>query len=106
MSRIPVEFMDHLEFYSKPGVMTDPGKYAYLFAGLPDDLASLCSVIQNNLIHVFWAERMGINLTEIQKNTLQIRSVSRKLARISETNSQPLTTPRSLEQRQVGNCRD
>lgn len=106
MNRIPVEFMDHLAFYSKPGIMTDPGKYAYLFAGLPDDLASLCSVIQNNLIHVFWAERMGIKLTESQQSTLQIRSVSGKLAHIAENDNQPLTIPRSLEQRQVGNCRD
>jgi len=106
MSRIPVEFMDHLAFYSKPGIMTDPGKYSYLFEGLPDDLAALCSVIQNNMIHVFWAERMGINLTEIQKNTLEIRSVSGKLARIAEKGNQSLTTPRSIEQRQVGNCRD
>jgi hypothetical protein len=98
--------MDSLEFYSKPGMMTDPGKHAYLLEGLPDDLVSLCQVVQNNLIHVFWAERMGVNLTEAQQGTLQVRSVSEKLARIAETSDQPLSMPRSLDKRQVGNCRD
>jgi len=98
--------MDPLAFYSKPGMMTDPGKHAYLLAGLPDDLVSLCSVVQNNLIHVFWAERMGVNLTEARKATLQIRPVSEKLANIAQTNHRPLSTPRTVDQRQVGNCRD
>jgi hypothetical protein len=98
--------MDPLAFYSKPGLMTDPGKHASLLAGLPDDLASLCSVVQNNLIHVFWAERMGLSLTEDQQGSLQIRPVSEKLARIAETCDQPLNIPRPLDQRQVGNCRD
>jgi hypothetical protein len=98
--------MNPLAFYSKPGMMTDPSKHAYLLAGLPDDLVSLCSVVQNNLIHVFWAERMGVNLTEGQQSTLQMRSVSEKLAHIAETNDQPLNIPRPIDQRQVGNCRD
>jgi hypothetical protein len=98
--------MDPLAFYSKPGMMTDPRKHAYLLAGLQDDLVSLCQVVQNNLIHVFWAERMGVNLTEDQQSTLQMRSVSEKLAHIAETSDQPLSMPRSLNQRQVGNCRD
>jgi len=106
MSRISLVFMDPLAFYSKPGMMTDPRKHAYLLAGLQDDLVSLCQVVQNNLIHVFWAERMGVNLTEDQQSTLQMRSVSEKLAHIAKTSDQPLSMPRSLYQRQVGNCRD
>jgi len=106
MSRIQLVSMDPLAFYSKPGMMTDPGKHAYLLEGLPDDMVSLCSVVQNNLIHVFWAERMGVNLTEGQQSTLQMRSVSEKLAHIVETNDQPLNIPRPIDQRQVGNCRD
>ena len=98
--------MDPLAFYSKPGMMTDPSKHAYLLAGLPDDLVSLCSVVQNNLIHVFWAKRMGVNLTEVQQSTLQMRLVSEKLAHIAETNDQPLNIPRPIDRRQVGNCRD
>ena len=98
--------MDPLAFYSKPGKMTDPGKYAYLLEGLPDDLASLCSVVQGDMIHVFWAGRMEVNLTESQKSTLQIRPVSEKLARMAEVDGRPLDVPRPPDRRQVGNCRD
>ncbi len=98
--------MNPLLYYSKPGPMTNPEKHASLMTGLPEDLASLCSIIQNNLIHIFWAERMGVNLTEARQATLQIRPVSEKLANIAQTNNQPLSTPRTVDQRQVGNCRD
>jgi hypothetical protein len=106
MSRIQFNSMDPLAFYSKPGMMTDPGKHAYLLAGLPDDLVSLCSVVQNNMVHVFSAERLGLNLTEDQKRALQIRPIAEKLALMTETNDQPLSVSKPLGQRQVGNCRD
>ena len=98
--------MDPLTFYAKPGPMTEPGEHASLLDNLPDDLASLCRIVQNNMIHVFWAEQMGIKLTEAQQSTLQIRPIKEKLAHIINTNNQPLSTPRSSSQRQVGNCRD
>jgi len=97
---------DPLVFYSQPGIMTDPGKHASVLAGLPDDLASICLAVQNNLVHVFWAERLGLTLTEDQQRSLQIRPVAEKLALIAETSDQPLSVPRPLSQRQVGNCRD
>lgn len=97
---------DPLVFYSQPGMMTDPGKYASLLAGLPDDLASICLAVQNNLVHVFWAERMGLTLTEDQQASLQIRPVAEKLALLAKVSDQPLNVSRPLNQRQVGNCRD
>lgn len=86
--------------------MTNPGTHASMLAGIPDDMVSICQVVQSNLVHVFWAERMGLALTEHQKLTLQIRPVVEKLAHMSEENDQPLTVPRPLNKRQVGNCRD
>lgn len=90
-------------FYASPGIMTDPGPYATLFAGLPTGLADLVKVVQNTLLHVFWAQRYGVELHESRKETLQVRSVQGKLARWT---GGPLDAPRPPEQRQVGNCRD
>lgn len=95
-----------LAFYSRRGMMTDPGKHASLLADLPDDLASICQAVQNNMVHVFWAERMGLTLTEDQKRSLQIRPVAEKLALIAKKSDKPLRVSRPLDQRQVGNCRD
>jgi len=99
-------FMDTLVFYSQTGIMTNAGRYASLLIDLSDDLASLCSVVQSNMVHVFSAERLGLNLTEDQKRALQIRPIAEKLALMTETNDQPLSVSKPLGQRQVGNCRD
>lgn len=92
-------------FYSTPGRMTDPGPHASLFNGLPTDIPSLVRIVQNNIIHVFWAERYGVQLTDEKMDTLQLRSVRRKLALMAE-GGRPLTAERQPAERQVGNCRD
>ncbi|MGD9093019.1 MAG: hypothetical protein PVF74_09220 [Anaerolineales bacterium] len=103
MARIADDF---LTFYSQPGVMTELGSYAHMLGGLPNDLKALCRVVQGNLIHVFWAERYGVKLSEEEQSSVQIRPVSEKLARIWEKDNQPLSEIRPLEGRQAGNCRD
>lgn len=97
---------DLLAYYAAPGIMTDPGAQADLLTGLPGDLPGLCQVVQSQLIHVFWAERYGRQLSEEEKVTLNVRPAAEKLARIRQVQPAGLLTPRPLELRQVGNCRD
>jgi hypothetical protein len=63
-------------------------------------------VVQQNLLHVFWAERYGRTPTEADKEPLNLRSVYQKLQRMRQVNVLPLTEPRPLAERQIGNCRD
>jgi hypothetical protein len=42
-----------LDIYRQYSVFTDPGKYAYLFANLPDSLPELCSLIKSQIIHPY-----------------------------------------------------
>lgn len=93
-------------YYATPGVMTGPGPYAHLFDGLPADLPSLVKIVQNSILHVFWAERYGVTLPEERKATLQIRPVEKKLDCWMAEQGGRLETPRPPEKRQVGNCRD
>jgi len=95
-----------LAYYARPGFMTDPGGYAALFDGLPTEIPALCQVVQGLLLHIFWAERYGVTLSEEQKQEVGIRPVATKLARIRELDDRPLTVARPLEKRLVGNCRD
>jgi hypothetical protein len=97
---------DPLEFYAAPGALTDPRAHAHLFADLPRDAASLCKIVQGLMVHIFWAERYGLVLSDERKNEVQIRPVARKLARILELDPRPLTEPRALDRKLVGNCRD
>jgi len=100
--------LDPLEYYAQPGLMTDPKEYAPLFKGLPADTlcASLCQVVQGLMVHIFWAERHGLKLSDERKQEVELRWVTRMLARIRELDDRPLTQARPLDKKLVGNCRD
>jgi hypothetical protein len=95
-----------LEYYARPGLMTDPQEHASLLDDLPAEIAALCQVVQGLLLHIFWAERYGVTLSEERKQEVQMRSVAPQLARILELDDRPLTVTRPLEKKLVGNCRD
>jgi hypothetical protein len=97
---------DPIHYYASHGMMTDPGEFSSLLAELPGDISNLCEIVQNNLIHVFWAERYGVMLKEEQKQTLNIRKLSNKLFLIHANDTRALANKREIHSRQVGNCRD
>jgi len=97
---------DLLTYYATPGPFTNPGKYTHLFDGLTTDISELCQIVQNNLLHIFWAERYGRTLTEEEKESVNIRQVDRKLALIHHADPRSLSATRTKEERQIGNCRD
>jgi hypothetical protein len=86
--------------------MTDPKEYAGLFEGLPTEIPALCQVVQGLLLHIFWAERYGVELPEERQQEVNIRQVAHMLARIRAMDDRPLTLARPLEKQLVGNCRD
>jgi hypothetical protein len=98
--------MTDLTYFARYGRITDPGPYANLYAGLPSDVASLVEVVQGLIVHVFWAERYGLKLSDERNAEVQLRSMQRRLRRTLELDSRPLTIPRANEQKIVGNCRD
>jgi len=98
--------MTDLTYFAQYGKITHPGPYAHLYADLPSDVPSLVQVVHGLIVHVFWGERYGLNLSEERKAEVQLRSMERRLARTLELDPSPLTTPRANEQKIVGNCRD
>ena len=58
------------------------------------------------MIHVFWIEKFGIQLDAARKEEVQLRFVTKMLARIQEFDPRPLTEAREPAKRLVGNCRD
>ena len=97
---------DILSFYGQHSPITDPGEHIGLYDNLPADLAVLCEIVQTNLLHIFWAERYGVELFDERKTEPGIRHVARKLARLQEIKPVPLSQERSLQEKLVGNCRD
>jgi hypothetical protein len=95
-----------LTYFSQPGLMTDPGIYAPSFENLPTDLGDLCRLVQGTTIHVFWAERYGLQLTPKRQAEVQLRGLEPRLKRLLELDPRPLTVARPPEKKLVGNCRD
>lgn len=95
-----------LEYYTVQDIMTDPGEYAYLYKDLPSDVSELCQVIQGVVIHIFWANSYGVELSEERKKEVQMRKVEDILKRIIELDDRPITFERDPNKRVVGNCRD
>ena len=93
-------------YYAGPGLMTDAAEHGDLFDGLPTEMPALCRVVQGLLLHVFWAERYGVELSEERQREVGIRQVSRMLACIREMDDRPLAVERPLDRKLVGNCRD
>jgi len=98
--------VDPIAYYSTPGPVTAPGKHAALLGGLPAEVGSLVEVVQGLLLHVHWAVRYGIRLSEERNQEAQLRTVEKMLGRIAALDDRPLTAARPLELRLIGNCRD
>ena len=90
-------------FYTIPGPMTDPGEYAPLLDGLPTALPELVRALQGLAVHIFWAGRYGLELSEERRKELGLRPLRRKLARICELEPAPLNQPRPAGLRLVSN---
>jgi hypothetical protein len=95
-----------LAYYSEQSVITDPGKYAYLYDTLPETIPELCRTVQGLLLHVFHTHRYGVTLTEKRKKEVRLREVEVLLERAMELAEQPLVQPRDPENRVISHCRD
>ena len=95
-----------LTYFSQQGRMSDPGVHAHLYRDLPVSIAELVKLVQGITIHVFWAERYGFKPPMERMGELQLRSMERRLARTIELDGRPLTEPRPLDKKLLGNCRD
>lgn len=97
---------EQLSYFARPAPMSAPGPHAELFAALPQAIGELCQVVQGLVLHLFWAERYGVQLPEARQAEVQLRPVADKLERILALDPRPLTDTRPPERRLVGNCRD
>lgn len=98
--------MNEFSFCATQGAISRPGAHADLFDALPADIGELCAVVQGVTIHSFWAERYGVTLAAERGAEVQLRTMEKRLARTLELDPRPLTVPRPLELKTVGNCRD
>jgi len=100
---------DILAYYTRPGPLTtlpDNEAIRALLAGLPTAIPDLVQAVQNNLIHVFWADQYGVTLSGERKAEVNTRTAAARLQRIYDVDPAPLTVARPPDKKSVGNCRD
>jgi len=92
-------------YYSTQSAETDPGRWRYLYAGLPTSLEELCRVDHGLMIHLSAGHLYNYSIPEEEMAESDIREVSAILARIAERDPQPLVVARPPARRFVGHCR-
>lgn len=95
-----------LEYYKGHSVITNPGRYAYLYDTLPETIPQLCQVVQELLLHLFHANRYGVKLSVQRKEEASLREVEDILQRAMELCNHPLIQPRDPKNRVISICRD
>ena len=100
------QFYTPQTYYASVGRMTDPKEQASWLDDLPNNIGELCKILQGVMLHIFWAERYGVKLSQERQQEVNWRSIIPKLQRIQELDDRPLCASRPLEKRVVGNCRD
>ena len=93
-------------YFAQQGSISGPREYVHLFTGLPAELPELVKVVQGCTVHIFWAERYGLKLSPERQAEVQLRTMPRRLERMLQLDPGPVTQPRPLEHKLVGNCRD
>ena len=93
-------------FFAAPSLMTSPGTQAHLLDNLPNDISKLVQIVQNLMIHVFWARLYGVELDLTRRSEVRLRTLALKLDRILDLDSRSLTQLREPGKRLVSNCRD
>jgi hypothetical protein len=95
-----------LTYFTQFSPTSDPREYRDLFNSLPSDIPTLVKIVQGLYVHIFWAERYGLKLSEARQAEVNLRTIHARIVALLALNPAPLAEARSLEQRLVGNCRD
>jgi hypothetical protein len=97
--------MTILDTYRTPVAMSDVGRQARLFDGLPRDVGMLAAVVQGLMVHEHIAPAYGLTLSPEQHAQAHLRPVEKILEAIAAQDKKPLPVARPAGERVVGVCR-
>jgi hypothetical protein len=85
--------------------ITDPGESNADFAALPRDVAGVCAVVANLLVHCDWFHSYGLDEARFSGISRDTLPVSQRLKKLAEGGGS-LLTPRQPKDRSLSTCRD
>lgn len=94
-------------YYRAQSATSDPKQYAYLFDGLPTDLAGIAQVTQGLIYHYMAGPYIyGWEPPPARFREINTRTMANILAALLAKDARPLTEPRPFADRLIGCCRD
>ncbi len=98
--------MNIQQFYCSHSKVTHPGQYTYLFNGLPDDVDTLCDIVQHLVMHYADEDILQYKIPHHRYHDMDARYVEEILRRLMLYDAHPLTEARAPDKRLIGVCRD
>ncbi|WP_414755245.1 hypothetical protein [Anabaena sp. CCY 9910] len=96
-----------LDFYSRQGVMTFAGEFAFMLNTLPNDVESLVRIVQGlGVYDVVAPEFYNFTIPKERQNEIHIRSLEKMLGCLLAVDARPLTVARPVEKRLICRCRN
>jgi hypothetical protein len=95
-----------LQAYTTFTPINDPFDFRPLFVDVPSSIPELVKVVQGLYLHIFWAERNGFKTPKPREAEVNLRTIRARLTALLVLDNSPLTNPRPIEKRLLGNCRD
>lgn len=98
---------DFRTFYSTHSFITQPHQWASQLDAIPNDIASICKVVQGLVYHYFADEQFwGFKPPKERMSEVDTRYVKDSIGRLLTMDSRPITEFRAPENRIIGCCRD
>ena len=99
------ESRDFITYYSTQSRNTDPGKYAYLYNGIPGDVAGVVNVVQGVILNIAKVENDNIQISKRRvSREINLNRVEDILENISKMDDRPLTIARHVSKQSVAIC--
>jgi len=103
-----------LDYYGRQSTYSTAGVLAPLYDDLPDDVPTLCRVVQNAILHMYWIGEQTYGVTHDQLKAagrklcveFSCESAEERLRNVLDLDDRPLIEPRDSMHRSVGCCRD
>ncbi len=92
--------------YQEHDIMTEIKTMKHLVTGIPNDIKTIVTYVQNILLHQHWSEAYGVKLTEQRKREPFIRSFEDKLIFLSKLGYTHISDQKLNENKMIGICRD
>jgi hypothetical protein len=96
---------DLRDYYLEPGPFTSLGEHASAVDALPDDLQSLVHAAQMLIVHRWWAERYGVQVTPDTEKGMELHGTAALIDDAMRVAPAPLGATRLPNQRVVAICR-